>query len=239
MKKQIFLLAIFIIILSPSQNSLFANTLFANSLANTEFLHKNTIDTIHILPAIGCIKCSAKSKIIPNDSLNHIFLTRFKKIIQSTTNKYAITYENNDTTFSLAATEYLVNVIPKFENISEDAFSEIGIGSDLENLLKKQKGRYFGIVFYQGNSTPNMYPEIVVGAVVGGLAGGLLAGVLFSNLPSGNSTNLATKMVIIDKQTRHFIFYTNDERQRSPIEEKTIFKTFSSIFKDLYSNSKH
>jgi hypothetical protein len=233
MKKQLFISILLFLFV-------FQNNIWCDTLANTDFLKKNVVDTIHFLPAIGSIKCNVKSKIVNNDSLNHVFLAKLQATIQSTTNKHTITYINNDTAISLAATEYLVNVIPRFEKIPEDAFSEIGIGKDLDNLLKKQKGRYFGIVFYQGSVSSTIYHEALVGAIVGGMVAAAFTGNLFIAYPIIiNGANLITKIVIIDKQTKHFIFYTDDERQRSPTEEQTIFKAFSSIFKELDSNSKH
>lgn len=232
MKKQLFISILLFLFV-------FQNNTWCDTLANTDFLKKNVVDTIHFLPAIGSIKCNVESQIVNNDSLNHVFLAKLQATIQSTTNKHTTTYINNDTAVSLAATEYLVNVIPKFEKIPEDAFSKIGIGNDLENLLKKQKGRYFGIIFYQGYSTSDMSSGIIMGAsVAGGLVGGLFAAMIINSNPE-NGKSLATKIVIIDKQTKHFIFYTEDERYQSPTEEKTIFKAFSSIFKELDSNSKH
>ena len=84
-----------------------------------------------------------------------------------------------------------------------------------------------------------MSSGIIMGATVaGGLVGGLFAVMIVNSKPE-NGKSLATKIVIIDKQTKHFIFYADDERHQSPTEEKTISKVFSSIFKELDRNAKH
>jgi hypothetical protein len=194
------------------------------------------IDTIQILPAVGYISCPNKGKILPNDSLNAIFISNLKQVIPRAT-RYKVSYISNDSIIDEASVKYLVNIIPRFKNMTEETFSRISIGADLERLINKQSGRYFAFIIYHGFVNVNIGNQLAKGIALG-VATALLTGGLYSVYTVPDHPYLVVDLFIIDKQSNGFLYYrgryfSTSSNGMSPFCEEKLQKYFTRLFEKL------
>jgi hypothetical protein len=189
------------------------------------------IDTVHVLPAVGYINYPYEGKVVPNDSLNAMFIYILKYALPTATN-YKLSYISNDSLFDKTSIKYLVDIIPQIRKMTEETFSKISIGVDLEKLTDNQSGRYFAIILYQG------FVQEITGKDIGksmalGMATALLTGGLFFVTTVPIHPYLKADLLILDKQSKRFLFYNGRYLNVSPLDVEKIQKEFTKLLNKL------
>lgn len=186
------------------------------------------IDTLYIFPAIGVIKCPQGKRILPSDSLNNIFQEKLTELLPSTA-KFKVDYLGPDMDLNDSLKSYFIKTIPKFSNITTETFSIIPLGESFNEMIKDVPGRYFGIIFYDGFVQHNIGAQIGK-AIAIGLATAVLTGGLFSVYPVPQESTLYSEILILDKETNNFLFYSGNIHNGSPLESEGLTKYFSKVF---------
>jgi hypothetical protein len=222
--KNISICFIFILMLLSIQSVSYSQTKKNNRI-------NYSIDTIHILPAIGYINCPNEGKVLPNDSLNSMFIYILKYVLPTAT-KYNLSFISDDSIFDETSIKSLVNNIHRLRKTDEETFSQIPIGLDLEKLADKQPGRYFGIILYQG------FIQEITGKDIGksmalGLATALLTGGLFYVTTVPVHPYLKTDLLIFDKQSKFILYYNGRNFNVSPLDPEKLQKELPKLFNKL------
>jgi len=226
MKKHFFKIIILLIPFLP-------NNIFAQILENNELILK--IDTLHVLPVQGTIWVPSNKKIVPNESLNNIFKEKILKTIPQTS-KYVMTYNYSDSMFSKNNFKFIDTLLPKIKELNSDIFSKVPIGKNFEKLLDTLNGRYFAIILYSGLEQEN-YGGKVAKSVAIGIVSAILTGGMFYIAPITVDPFLETKILIIDKFSKEFVFYNSKKSIGSPIDEERIKKNLIKLIERLNNSS--
>ena len=192
------------------------------------------IDVLNIFPPIGYINCLQDREIIPNDSLNKIFISNFKEIIPSTGN-FQISILDDENELSDTLKKYFVETIPKISKLSNDVFSTIPLGNSFNEIIQNMPGRFFGIVFYQGfDPKINLGKEIAKSVAIG-LATAALTGGLFYATTVPIEPYLNTHLVIIDKEKNKFLYYKRKYYTGSPLDKDKLQINYTKIFNKYHN----
>ena len=208
--------------------SFFGINNYSNTLKNKK--HYTIIDSLHIFPPIGYINVPSGRELVPNDSLNKIFLENFREVIPNTTN---IQVNIMDQEYDLPDTlkKYFVSSTKKFSKLTPDVFSSIPLGPNFNEMVKDLPGRFYGIIFYQGFEQKINYGKEIAKSAAIGLATAALTGGLFYVVTAPVDPYLTSYIVIIDKQENKFLFYKRSYYTGSPLKKEKLQKNYIKVFK--------
>lgn len=203
--------------------------------SHAQILHnknsKEVVDSIHIFPPIGVIRCPYGQEYAPNDSVNQIFLEKLTTILPSTSN-CGVSWLDKEHDLTDSLKQYFVQTIPKFTDMNVEVFSRIPLGESFTKMIADIPARYFGIIFYDGRSAENVPGQLVKSAGVS-IAVAALTGGLFSMFIIPQGPNILNDFLLIDKQNNCFVYYHRRIQRGSPLKETNIVKNYTKIFEEL------
>lgn len=192
-----------------------------------------SVDTLHILPAVGYIAWQDKKRqIYRNDSLSKVFAEMVKNAMPDSA-EFIVDYQGDENTFDPSDKEYLMQAIPRLQRLDVTSFSAVVIGDDFARILENRQGRYFGFIYYEGFDQEVKYRgwggvEIGTGDMTIGLNGEMATYFLNSGGPY-----LLINFLVVDKVTGNFLYFNNHVIYDSPFKEKKIKKYFRRIFDEI------
>lgn len=210
--------------------TIIGNSVYSQTLKNQNYLNLK-IDTLNILPAIGQIGIPYKRQIISDDSLNYEFIDTLKSALYQT-DFFKINLIANNNAIDEPGKKYISQLIPKIEKLSEEIFSIIPIGAELDSIISKQKGRYFAIICYNGFIQEKLGKKMA-GSIAVGMGTAILTGGLFYATVVPNGSYLITSLLVIDKKNDCFLYYRWRYFNGSPFNLKKVKKNYDTVFSEM------